>query len=185
MKYRSEAALRDGATAVLRSLCVQDAPEALYVMKKTADETRNLVRYADEWTLTVDDERAYIRRQQDDPRALLLGAFVEDRLVGVAGLTPAAPVCRARHRASLGVVVLQAAWGRGVGTAMLRALIGQARATACEQLELEAVGSNERAIRLYTHLGFVPFGRHPRKFKHRDGTYDDAVLMMLDLRGQG
>ena len=73
-------------------------------------------------------------------------------------------------------------WGKGVGTAIMHALIEAAKTTALEQLELDVVSTNERAIRLYARCGFEEYGRRPRMMKYRDGTYADAILMMLDLR---
>ena len=80
------------------------------------------------------------------------------------------------------MLVLKSHWGMGVGTALLRVLVEQAKTTALEQLELEVVSTNERAIRLYERFGFTEFARHPRKLKYRDGSYADMVLMMLELR---
>ena len=184
MKLKKEILLGGGETLLLRSLCAQDAPQALAVCKRTAGETLNLIRYEDEWTITVEQEAAHIKRQEDDPKALMIGAFVGETLVGIGSIAPPAPVDRARHRLSLGVCVLRAYWGRGIGTAMMQTLVEQARHMPAEQIELEVVGTNERAIRMYERFGFVQFGRHPRKLKYRDGTYADMVMMMLDLRAK-
>ena len=119
---------------------------------------------------------------QHAPKALMLGAFIGGRLVGVGNFRPAHPGDRARHRAVMGISVLKSHWGMGVGTAIMHALIEAAKTTALEQLELDVVSENERAIRLYTRFGFMEYGRLPHMMKYRDGTYADAVLMMLDLR---
>lgn len=182
MKYRKEIALKNGERLLLRSLRMEDAQQALDVCKKTAAETLNLIRYADEWHLTLEQEREYIRAMENGPKSLMLGAFIRERLVGIASIAPPAPVDRARHRANLGIAILKSCWGYGIGTAMMQALIGQARGTALEQLELEVVSTNHAAIRLYERHGFETFARHPRKLKYRDGQYADMLLMMLDLR---
>lgn len=184
MKLRKEIVLKDGSTLLLRSLRAEDAQEALWVCKKTAGETLNLIRYEDEWTMTLEEETAYIRRMEDGPKSLMLGAFVEGCLAGIGSFLPSAPVDRARHRATLGISILKAYWGRGIGSALMQALIDAAKGTALEQMELEAVSTNERAIQLYERFGFEAFARHPRKLKYRDGTYADMVLMMLDLRAK-
>ena len=184
MKLKKEILLKSGETLLLRSLSTQDAKQALAVCKKTAGETLNLIRYEDEWTMTTEQEETFIKKMEDDPKALMLGAFAGDALVGVGSFAPCAAVDRARHRASLGISILKAYWGRGIGTAIMQTLVGEVKKTAVEQLELEVVSTNERAIRLYEKCGFEAFARHPRKLKYRDGTYADMVLMMLDLRAK-
>lgn len=184
MKFNKEIPLKDGGTLLLRSLGAQDAQQALAVCKRTAGETLNLIRYEDEWTMTLEQEAAYLKKTEDDPKSLMLGAFIGDTLAGIGSYLPCAAVDRARHRAELGICILKAYWGRGIGTAIMQTLIDEVKKTAVEQLELEVVAANERAIRLYERFGFVEFGRHPRKLKYRDGTYADMVLMMLDLRAK-
>ncbi len=184
MKMKQEVQQRNGQPLLLRSLGPQDAQQALAVCRKTAGETLNLLRYEDEWTMTLEQEAAYLKKTEDDPKSLMLGAFLGDTLVGIGSFLPSAPVDRARHRAELGICILKAYWGRGIGTAIMQTIVDEVKKTAVEQLELEVVGTNERAIALYERFGFVEFGRHPRKLKYRDGTYADMVLMMLDLRAK-
>ena len=182
MKFKRECETKTGRKLLLRSLTPADAEETLAVCRKTAGETLNMMRYADEWTMTEEEEAAFIKRQEDDPNALMLGAFLSGRLIGIASFTPRASVSRARHRAELGVMVLKSCWGKGVATAMIEALLERIQDTPYEQLELEVVAENERAIRLYERFGFCEFARHPRKLKYRDGTYADMILMMLELK---
>ena len=182
MKYKGEAALKDGTVISLCSLRETDAQQTLALLRKTAGETRNLIRHEHEWTITPEQQAEIIRHAQYGPKSLMLGAFADGRLVGMGSILPPAGVDRARHRANLGVLVLKSHWGMGVGTALLRVLIERAKTTALEQLELEVVSTNDRAIRLYERFGFAEFARHPRKLKYRDGSYADMVLMMLELR---
>ena len=184
MKLRCETALKNGEPLLLRSLGAQDAEETLGVIKRTAGETPYMMRYADEWTITVEKEKQTLADMERSPKALMMGAFIGGRLVGVGNFRPAHPGDRARHRAVMGISVLKSHWGMGIGTAMMQAMIEAAKTTALEQLELDVVSTNETAIRLYQKCGFVEYGRLPRMMKYRDGTYADAVLMMLDLRAK-
>lgn len=182
MKFKTEIAIEGGEALLLRSLNAQDAQQALAVCKQTAGETLNLIRNEDEWTMTLEQEAAFLKKMEDDSRSLMLGAFLGDQLVGIGSFQPCAAVDRARHRLSLGICIVKRRWGQGIGTAMMRTLIAEAKKTAAEQLELEVVSTNDRAIRLYARFGFAEFARHPRKLKYRDGTYADIALMMLNLR---
>lgn len=181
VQYRSDMTLKTGETLLLRSLNVQDAREAIDVCVATAGETPFLMSYADEWQVTLEKEREIIAQNETAPRALMLGAFVAGRLVGIGSIAPAHNGDRGRHRANVGVCVREAHWGKGIGTAMMRALIDAATRASFEQLELEVIDGNEAAIHLYRRLGFVQFGRRPRMVKYRDGTYADALLMALTL----
>lgn len=184
MKYKKELTLRSGETLLLRSLNAQDAKETIRVCRQAAGETLNMMRYADEWTIAEEKEREALFDTENAPKALMLGAFIGGRLVGAGSFRPVHPGDRARHRAGVGISILKAYWGKGVGTAMMHAMIDAAKGTALEQLELDVVSTNEAAIRLYKRAGFVEYGRHPRMMKYRDGTYADTILMMLDLRAK-
>lgn len=65
----------------------------------------------------------------------------------------------------------------GLGKAVLKALIEQARAYDCHMLSLEVRASNEAAIALYEREGFVTAGR--RKHFYRNPT-EDALVMLLE-----
>ena len=182
MKYKGEAALRDGTQIQLRSLREADAQQALALLRKTAGETRNLIRHEHEWTMTPEQESEMIRRVQYGPKSLMLGAFAGGRLAGVANLRPVHPGDRARHRAGMGIAVLRACWGQGIGSALLGSMIEAAKTTSLEQLELDVVEGNAAAVALYEKHGFKVYGRHPRMIRYRDGRYADALLMMLVLK---
>lgn len=182
MKLKKEALLPSGETIMLRSLAAADAQAALALCRKTAGETMNMMFYPDEWTVTLEREIEMIIGAQNEPKALMMGAFVDRRLVGLCSLRSVHPADRARHRAGFGISILRAFWGRGIGTAMLQTAIDAAKTTALEQIELDVLSTNESAIRLYRRFGFEEFGRRPRMMKYRDGRYADGVLMMLDLR---
>ena len=48
--------LKDGRTAILKSPCVDDAEKMLNYIKKSCDETDFLLRYPEEWNITVEQE---------------------------------------------------------------------------------------------------------------------------------
>jgi putative acetyltransferase len=113
--------------------------------------------------------------EQRGPGDLLLGAFIDARLVGSAGLRRRHG--RRSHAAEIGMGVADDMAGRGIGTAMLEALIDAAdKWLAIERIELTVYTDNERAIRLYERYGFKCEGTF-RAFAFRDGDYVDAVAM--------
>ena len=52
------------------------------------------------------------------------------------------------------------------------------------QLELDVVAENQSAIALYKRHGFVEFGRNPLGFRRKDGSWQEVILMRLDLRSR-
>ena len=67
--------------------------------------------------------------------------------------------------------------GRGIGRALLRAVLGLAAAAELDSVALEVRASNRRALRLYERFGFRRAGRL-RGFYGAGG--EDAVVMLLD-----
>ena len=182
MKFRRECETKTGRKLLLRSLTPADAEEALAVCRKTAGETAFMLRGENEWTISAEQQAAVIKAAEDGAKTLMLGAFAGGRLAGVANLRPVHPGDRARHRAGVGIAVLRVYWGQGIGSALLASLIGAAKTTNLEQLELDVVEGNAAAVALYEKHGFQVYGRHPRMIKYRDGRYADALLMMLVLK---
>lgn len=108
------------------------------------------------------------------------GAFDGGTLVGYAALRGFALV-RQSHAAEFGpFYVSKSHAGRGLGRAILAAVIDDARAKGFLQIELSAWVGNHIAIKLYEDFGFKSFGRRPRSVII-DGAPCDDLLMMLML----
>jgi RimJ/RimL family protein N-acetyltransferase len=82
------------------------------------------------------------------------------------------------HTGRLGMGLLAAYRGQGIGRRLATAAIEAARAAGMERIELEVLASNTTAIQLYEKLGFVHEGVK-RRARHLDGVWDDNVLMAL------
>lgn len=107
-------------------------------------------------------------------RALV--AETEGRVVGSIGLHRE-PWHRRIHTASLGMAVHDAYAGRGVGTALMAAVVDLAeRWWNIRRLELNVYADNSRAIALYERFGFEREGLH-RAYAWRDGAYVDSLTM--------
>ena len=68
---------------------------------------------------------------------------------------------------------------RGLGLAVVEALVREARERGLEQISLEVRTSNEAAIRLYERIGFSVAG--VRRNFYRKPT-EDACVMLLSLQ---
>lgn len=106
-----------------------------------------------------------------------LVACVEGEVLAMASLGPAAPSPRRKHAGYIGLAVHDQWTGKGVGTALMKALIDLAdNWLNLSRLELTVFTDNEPALRLYKKLGFVVEGTH-KKYAYRDGEYIDAYTM--------
>jgi ribosomal protein S18 acetylase RimI-like enzyme len=105
---------------------------------------------------------AILRREGRSPDDFVLGAFEDGVLAGIAGFTRE-PRARRAHRGSLwGMHVAREARGRGVGRALVEALVARARKVAgLRRINLTVMADNGSAVRLYQAAGFTIWGREP------------------------
>lgn len=169
--------LRNDQSCLFRSPGPDEAAMVLEHLKITSGETPYLLRYPDERTASVEEEADYLRQMGENPKAIIIGAYMEGVLVGTAGMGPLTTAEKYRHRTEFGVSVQQRYWGLGIGGLLLAAAEEGAQLCGYSQLELEVACKNSSAIALYERRGFVTYGRRPRSFGYRDGSYDDALLM--------
>ena len=108
---------------------------------------------------------------------MILVAQSGDEVVGHVGLHAGGTSPRRRHAASLGIAVVPAAQGQGVGKALMQAVTDYADNWAhLLRLELTAFTDNLRAIQLYRRFGFEQEGVL-RAYALRNGQYADVVTM--------
>jgi len=106
----------------------------------------------------------------------ILVAVIDGEVVGTIGLHMS-PRPRIRHRGEIGMMVRDDWQGKGVGTALMRAIIDLAdKWLNLTRIELTVFTDNEPAIALYRKFGFQIEGTL-RKFAFRDGEYVDAYAM--------
>lgn len=108
---------------------------------------------------------------------LSLVAEADGEIVGSGGLLAASPAVRRRHAMHLGLSVAAAWHRRGVGSALLAALLDYAdRWAGALRIELTVWADNAPAIELYEKFGFVVEGRL-RGYAVRGGRFVDALAM--------
>lgn len=184
MEYHQTVTLKNGSECTLRSGTAADGAAALAMFLRSHGETDFLTSYPDENRMDDAQESEFLARTAENPRAVELLAVVDGAVVGLAGVTPVGEREKLRHRASLGISVLQAYWGRGIGRALTEACIECARRAGYTQLELEVVADNKSAVALYERVGFRAYGRNPKGFRSRTGNWQELILMQRALDGE-
>ena len=175
--------LKNGQTCVLRSPELSDAEELVKFVITTAGETDFLLKYPDEADIPVLQEEFFIQHFNEAARDLMILAEVDGKIAGNCHFSEIGKsrlkVC---HRCACGISLYKEYWGLGIGSALMELLAEKAMENGYEQMELEVVSGNERAIGLYRKMGFVKTGEIPKAMKFKDGTYDSMDIMVKDLR---
>lgn len=86
------------------------------------------------------------------------------------------------HGGVLGMGIVEEHRGKGLGAALIKAALDEARANGFTRVELTVYEGNDRAHALYRKFGFVEEGvkRNVVKF---DGGYRDAICMAILFTG--
>jgi len=97
------------------------------------------------------------------------------RVVGWCDIRPN-PHLGFGHSGAVGMGVVHAWRGRGLGRALLAACLDKSMKNGLTRIELEVFAGNAPAIALYHRLGFVEEGLR-RQARFLDGQYEDILIM--------
>ncbi len=172
--------LKDGQPAVLQSPRVEEAEQLLNCVKQACGETDFLARYPEEWTVTVEEEAAWIERQRSSPDTMGIACYVNGTIVGHCEILFNNSI-KTAHRASVSIAIGKKYWNLGIGSAMFEELIAAARLRKVAIMELEFSEGNDRAQRLYEKFGFRVVSQKPNAFKLKDGTFLSEIYMQKYL----
>lgn len=167
------------ADVVVRSAVPDDAA-ALKTMGETLlAETPFFHRLSAERAASDAEMETVIRSVLAAPGCALVNAWHGTDPVGEC-LLVGGQLSRTRHTATVGIGVLAAYQGVGIGTALMREVMAYARSAGIARLELTVMVNNIRAIRFYEQLGFETEGRKKASVMV-DGAPVDELLMALIL----
>ena len=175
-----EIVLKNGQTAILRSPHVEDAEKMLKYVKKACGETEFLLRYPEEWSISVEQEEAWVKRLLAAPDTLDIACYVDGNVAGNCEITFRGGM-KTSHRATIAIAILKDYWNLGIGSAMFEVLIAAATERGTEIMELEFIEGNDRAKNLYEKYGFNIVSEKPNAFKLKDGTYRKEFYMQKYL----
>jgi ribosomal protein S18 acetylase RimI-like enzyme len=122
-------------------------------------------------------------RLSGGPDSFVLGAFIDGRLIGMAGFfrQRGEKIC---HRGGIrSVYVSQECRGKGVGRAMLGELIGLVQLLpGMEQVTLAVSSQNPAAKGLYESFGFEVYGCERRALKIGSEYVDEELMVLYFVR---
>ena len=181
MKYEQTILLKNGKEAMIRNGDEPDGAAVFDVFNRTHGETDYLLTYPDENSFDSEQEAQFLKEKAISPNEIELVAIVDGKIAGTAGIESVGEKYKVKHRAEFGIGILKEYWGLGLGKALTKACIQCAIDAGYEQLELNVVAENERALSLYRSLGFIEYGRNPRGFNSNISGYQELVYMLLEL----
>lgn len=181
MKYEKTFKLNNGSSVILRNATGADGKEVYYHFNKTHDETDYLLAYADENSYDIQGESEFLASTEQSENEVFIVAVLNDKIVGTAGVFKIGIKDKIKHRAEFCISVLKDYWGQKIGRLLINACIECAINAGYEQIELEVVDGNDRAVSLYESVGFIEYGRNIKGFKLRNGKYQTLILMRKEL----
>ncbi len=179
--FNEEYTLKDQSKLVLRLPQLGDEQGLINQMKTVDSETKFLARGAGEFNFTLEQERNFIIDSLSDENRLFLVAEIDGKIIGNCAVGLLSKNKRYLHRASMGIAICKDYWKKGIGTKMIKECINWCKEMGLEQLELEVVTENSRAISAYEKFGFETYGIKKHAMKYSDGTYADEFFMILFL----
>ena len=166
-------------TIEIREARAQDAEALLAYVKRIGGESDNLTFDGNGFPITVEQEQHFLENVHSDPGSIHLIALKDGKIIADGSLSGFPR--RMSHRAGLGISVVRDEWNHGIGSMLMERLIGFAKESGIELINLEVRADNDSAIHLYEKYGFRSIGTSPAYFKIGE-QYFDFVLMVLDLR---
>jgi ribosomal protein S18 acetylase RimI-like enzyme len=152
------AAFRD-----IRLQAISDSPSAVWPT------------YDEEAGRSIRETEARIRKTESQ---VVFGAFIDTKLVGIAGLRRE-PLEQVRHKALLwGVFIRPEQRQAGLARKLFSRLLAFAREKGVVQIQLCVNAENARARNLYRSLGFESFGLEPRAMRVGDRYFDEEHMVL-------
>lgn len=170
-----------GTPLVFRTLEKSDAGEALAFLKKMYSESSFLACYPEEVVITPEQEEEFISRMNASPDSIFIAATLKEKIVGTIQVARISTRIKLRHRGELAIAVLSEYQGEKIASLLMQFALEKAREMKISQVELEVVGENEKAVRLYEKFGFKKYGETPAGMILKDGTRLDLVRMIRFL----
>ena len=169
-------ALPDGRVVSIRTATPDDAAAVVACLKQVGAESTYLTFGGEGRGLDEVEQRAALAQFQAADNALALVALDGERIVASL-VFEGGHRTRIRHTGELGISVMQAYAGKGLGRVLLEMLIEWAEGSGIiRKLDLKVRADNLNAIRLYERLGWKIEGLVTRDLCV-DGVFHDALYM--------
>lgn len=173
--------LHNGEKVTIRVPESSDASDLILIVKQADSETKFMSRKSGEFQVSLEQEKEILSNRIQDEYNTMFVAEYNHSLVGQCSVGRAKKGSRSEHRANIAFFLLKEHWGKGIAASMMRECIQWCKNHGMQQIELDVVKENERAVQLLKHFGFKIIGEMPNTFLYENGTHANAYLMVLIL----
>jgi RimJ/RimL family protein N-acetyltransferase len=163
---------------IIRKAQESDAEQIILHKRKVLDESSHFLGSSlEEFEPTIQEEQAWIHLHNQN--GLLLVAEDNQSIIGLLNFRLSTSK-KFSHKGFFGMSIQEAYTNKGIGTTLITSLIDWAKAESrVEKLSLEVFSNNERAIHLYSKLGFIEEGRLVKNAKLGPNEYVDDIIMSM------
>ena len=173
--------LKNGNSIFIRKPTIEDALGIINIISTADTETKFLTRNPNEFNVTEEQEKEFIRNILEDDDQDWFVAEYEGQVVGQCSVGLIKRTERCRHRAEVTFVILKKYCGMGIGGKLMQQCINWCKDRNVTQIELSVVADNKQAINMYENFGFKTTGTVPKAMRYDDGTFADELFMILEL----
>lgn len=161
----------------IRPLCAHDAAAFRQIRLQAISDSPSAVwpTYDEEASRTATEIEARIQMTSSQ---VVFGAFIDEALIGIAGLRRE-PLGQVSHKAVLWGVFISPDWRReGLARKLFTRVQSFARNKGVLQIHLCVNAENVRAGNLYRSLGFESFGVEPRAMRVGERFFDEEHMVL-------
>jgi ribosomal protein S18 acetylase RimI-like enzyme len=161
---------------LIREASADDWPAIWPILKETGDAGETLT-----WDSARTEARARVGWMRELPGRTIVAVDEDGTVIGSADTYPIHPG-PGSHVANAGFVVHPEHRGKGVGRALCRYVLEQARADDYRAMQFNAVvETNTPAVRLWQSFGFQILATVPAAFRHPTYGYVGLHIMHMTL----
>lgn len=164
---------------VFRKAVPEDASNIVTFYNYVGGETSYLSFEKDEYPMSVEEQEEEIRALENNQTNMMLLAMDGEEIAGIATIHSTHKI-KARHDGELGIVVAKKYQNQGIGSELIRRLIGWAKENGVTtRLSLDTRADNITAVSLYMKFGFEIEGCRKNSTLLNGKYYDLYVMGMM------
>ncbi len=162
-EYRATETLRDGRRITIRAQRAQDREALLAAVARVGDESRYRRFFSPKRAFT-EKEIAYYTDLDFEKHVALVAELADGGVIAGAGRY----IVSAPGRAEVAFMVGDEYQGLGIGSMLMRHLVGLARAAGLEALEAEVLAENAAMLKVFERAGLALKARREGSVLHLD-----------------